>query len=188
MARFFVFTLYGVFSVGGVLLLFKLVEERERSTVDLEKVQPAGKYSGLMAKITVASVAMVLDFIVCQLVVRVPYHIGEILVIIATGTAVSIVFGMFMAYYARNQSQALALLKPLVTVLVLALPALGLFAGGPMHKLALIDPFYWLLMVMVAYSGEQSPTGYLTALIALIGISIIVLKMTWHRTPYGISR
>lgn len=184
---FFAFALYSSFLAGGILL-FKLVEEREYQTTDLLKVQPVPQIVPLAAKMTIVSLLAISGFLLSLLILGGPLRVWDAALLLLVGVPLCLLFGLLPAYYAKNQAQAIALLKPVVTVLIILLPLLGLLLGGVMHTIALFDPFYWLLQAIYGYYLNQPITAYLLAISGFVIISSILIVFTWHKSPYAIQQ
>ncbi|WP_164985268.1 ABC transporter permease [Ammoniphilus sp. CFH 90114] len=186
--KVFAFNLYGTFMVGAMVLLFKLVEERERFTTELQKTQPAHPLIPLLAKVTITAGIVGVDFLLCGWILNVPLKVLPLVFILASGVSLGIVLGLILAFYATNESQALAILKPVVFVGLMGIPALGLFMEGWMHQLALFNPFYWLLlMVNDLYQGEFSGVYFVYSMFfCLVGLGVI--SRYWYKTLYGIPK
>ncbi|MGP4076910.1 ABC transporter permease subunit [Halobacillus sp. K22] len=184
----FAFTLYGVFSAGGMILLFKLIEEQENKTIDLQRTEPVPRFFMLAGKLIISAVIVISDFILCAWILGAPLTLWESVWVLALGVTLSLITGMFMAYYAKNESQALAIIKPVTFLLFIALPALGIFVGGVMHTIALFDPFYWLLKLVEGFYLNEPVSLYTWLLAAFITCSLLILHFTWHKTVYGYQK
>lgn len=184
----FAYTLYGVFSAGGMILLFKLIEEQENKTIDLQRTEPVPRFYMLAGKIIVSSVIVLMDFVIVDWILQIPFNVGEGLLVLALGISLSLIMGMFMAYYAKNESQALAIIKPVTFLLFIGLPALGLFVGGIMHTIAMFNPFYWLLKLIEGITLNKPVELYSWLMVAFIVCSMLVLRLTWHKTVYGYQK
>ncbi|UFJ41371.1 ABC transporter permease [Brevibacillus humidisoli] len=184
---FFAFALYSSFLAGGILL-FKLVEEREYQTIDLLKTQPVPQIVPLAAKMAIVSLLAISGFLFSLLILGGPLRVGDAALLLLVGVPLCLLLGLCTAYYATNQAQAIALLKPVITVVIILLPLLGLLLGGIMHTIALFNPFYWLLQAIYGYYLNQPITAYLLAISGFVIISSILIVFTWHKSPYAIQQ
>jgi hypothetical protein len=186
--KVYAFNLYGAFLFFGIIILFSLVEERKNKTTDLQHVQPVNPVIPILSKVVIASLITVMDFAICGFILNVPFHLGSVWLIIVIGILLGTVLGMAMAFYASTETQALAILKPVTLVFLMAIPGLGFFLGGIMHSIAMADPFYWLLrLIHGLYTNQLNPIYvYLSFIVSLIALTLIALN--WHRTPYGVKK
>ncbi|MEE6132813.1 ABC transporter permease [Bacillus sp. 1780r2a1] len=184
--KVYAFNLYGSFLFFGMILLFSLVEERKNKTIDLQHVQPAHPAIPVLAKLTVASIITLVDFVVCSFILNVPFNIVPILFIIIIGILLGTVLGLSMAFYASTETQALAILKPITFVFLISIPGLGLFLESDIVRIiAMFNPFYWFLQLIYSLYTNDLDLSYLYLSFTLCIIALLFIIVNWHRTPYG---
>lgn len=84
-------------------------------------------------------------------ILKTPANFLTLVVLYILGMGLGSVLTIFIAYVSENQSQAIAVLKPVAVFVMILPPILGLIFGGVLHKIALITPFYWLFAVYIQY-------------------------------------
>lgn len=186
--KVYAFNLYGAFLFFGIIILFSLVEERKNKTTDLQNIQPIHPIVPILSKVGIASIVTLIDFLLCSYILDVPFSWGIGLLIFIIGTLLGTVLGMAMAFYASNETQALAILKPVTLIFLMAIPGLGFFLGGNMHSIALVDPFYWLLQLVHSLYTRELDLTYAFLSIVLSAIALLLIALNWHRTAYGIKK
>lgn len=187
--KVFAFNLYGSLIFSGIMILFSLVEERSNSTTELFKTHPVHPSIPILSKIIVVGIITAVDFIICNLILKTPFDPIAQLIVLFIGITLGAILGLTLAFYASNETQALAILKPVSMVYLMAIPALGFFVGGIMHTIAfVINPFYWLLL-LVHGQFEGKIDGILIMLSMIVSVlSIILISKNWHRTVYGVKK
>lgn len=183
------FNLYGSLIFTGIILLFSLVEERANHTTELIKTQPVPPVLPVLSKVLVVGFIIGLDFLICSIILNLPFQIGLWTTVLVVGILLGVILGLTLAFYATNETQALAILKPVSMVFLLAIPGLGFFLGGVMHTIALFtNPFYWLLNLVNGLFREELDLLYLILSLGLSAVVMVLLAMNWHRTPYGVKK
>ena len=181
------YSLFAAFT-GGSALILKVVEERENNTVDLYKTEPAPDIYPIGAKILVSAILCYFGFVASTWILQTPANFITLTLLYFLGMGLSSVMAILIAYFSKDQSQAIALLKPVSVFLVILPPTLGLFFGGIMHKIALITPFYWLMQLIYSIYNGAFAEQYFIALVAANIIGFMVIMLTWHKFPYGRKR
>lgn len=183
------FNLYGSLIFTGIILLFSLVEERANNTTELIKTHPVPPYLPIISKSLVVSSIISVDFLICSLLLDVPINPVLWLVVLLAGVTLGIILGLTLAFYATNETQALAILKPVSMVFLLAIPGLGFFLGGTMQTIALYsNPFYWLLELVNGLMIGNLNWLYVVLVFVLSILSLVTIAYNWHKTPYGIRK
>ncbi len=181
------FALYSAF-MGATALILKLVEEREYHTVDLYKTEPSPDFYPIGAKLLVSSVLGAAAFALSAWILKTPANFFTLAVLYILGTGLGSVLTILIAYTSKNQSQAIAVLKPISVFVMILPPILGLIFGGVLHKIALVTPFYWLLQFIYSIYNGMVSWQYLIALTAAVIAGYLSILFTWHRSPYGRKR
>ncbi|MGA4721190.1 ABC transporter permease [Fictibacillus nanhaiensis] len=186
--KVYAFNLYGAFLFFGIIILFSLVEERKNKTTELQNVQPVHPIVPILSKVVIASIVTLIDFLICSYILDVPISWDIGLLIFIIGILLGTVLGMAMAFYASNETQALAILKPVTLIFLMAIPGLGFFLGGKMHSIAMVDPFYWLLQLIHSLYTKELNLNYAFLSFGLSAIALSLIALNWHRTAYGIKK
>lgn len=187
--KVFAFNLYGSLIFSGIMILFSLVEERSNSTTELLKTHPVHPAIPILSKVIVVGLITTMDFIICNLILKTPFQPIALLTVLFIGIVLGAILGLTLAFYASNETQALAILKPVSMVYLMAIPALGFFVGGVMHTIALVtNPFYWLLQLVHGLFEQQLDSKLIILSIITSIILIIIISKNWHRTPYGVKK
>ncbi|MFZ7101744.1 MAG: ABC transporter permease [Peptococcaceae bacterium] len=181
------FALFAAFT-GATALILKLVEEREYNTVDLYKTEPSPDLYPVGAKLLVSSVLGAVAFIFSVWILKTPADFWTLAILYILGMGLGSILMILVAYASENQSQAIAVLKPVALFVMILPPSAGLIFGGILHKIALVTPFYWLLQFIYSiYNGAVS-WQYLIALSAAVIVGSLIIIFTWYRSPYGRKR
>ena len=187
--KVYAFNLYGSFLFFGIIILFSLVEERKNKTTELQNVQPVHPAVPILSKITIATFITLFDFVICSYLLKLPFVWETAGLIILIGILLGTVLGMAMAFYASTETQALAILKPVTLVFLMAIPGLGFFLEGEiMHNIAMADPFYWLLQLVYGLYMNDLNYTYVYLSLGLSAAALCMIAANWHRTPYGIKK
>ena len=181
------FALFSAFT-GATALILKLVEEREHHTVDLYKTEPSPDLYPVGAKLLVSAVLGAVAYAISVWILKTPADFLTLAVLYIWGMGLGSILTILIAYASENQSQAIAVLKPVALFVMILPPILGLIFGDLLHKIALVTPFYWLLQFIYSiYNGVVS-WQYLIALAAAVIVGFLAIQFTWHRSPYGRKR
>lgn len=186
-SKILAYALFAAFT-GGSALIFKVVEERENNTVDLYKTEPAPDIYPIGAKILVSAILCYFGFVASTWILQTPASLLTLTLLYILAMGLSSVMVILIAYFSKDQSQAIALLKPVSVFFVILPSTLGLFFGGMMHKIALITPFYWLTQLIYSIYNGAFSQQYFVALVAANIIGFMVIIFTWHKSPYGRKR
>lgn len=181
------FSLFSAFT-GATALILKLVEEREYHTVDLYKTEPSPDLYPAGAKLLVSSALGIVAFIFSAWILKTPAGFWTLVLLFALGMGLGSILTTFVAYASKNQSQAIALLKPVSLFIIILPPAAGFLFGGIFHTLAMATPFYWLLQFIYSIYNGAASTQYLFALSAAVIAGYLIIIMTWRQSPYGRKR
>jgi hypothetical protein len=171
--------------IGGAALVLKLVEEREFNTVELYKTEPSPDRYPIGAKLLASFVLGAVSFAFSVWILHTPASFLTLAVLYVLGMGLASVLAILVAYVSRNQSQAIAVLKPVSVFIMILPPILGLIFGGLLHKIALVTPFYWLLQLINSVYNGAVAYSYLIALAAAVAVGFLIIIVTWHRSPYG---
>jgi len=186
--KVFAFNLYGSLIFSGIMILFSLVEERAHMTTELLKTHPVHPIVPILSKIVVVGAITTIDFVICSFLLNAPLQLSSFLVL-GIGMLLGSILGLTLAFYASNETQALAILKPVSLVYLMAIPGLGFFVEGIMHTIALFtNPFYWLLQLVHGLYQNQLDSLYVLLSIALGILALTFISLNWHRTPYGVKK
>lgn len=181
------FALFSAFT-GATALILKLVEERENNTVALYKTEPSPNFYPVGAKLLVSSVLGGVAFAFSAWILKTPADFLTLAALFILGMGLGSILTILIAYVSENQSQAIAVLKPVALFIMILPPVLGLILGGVLHKIALVTPFYWLLQLIYSIYNSAISWQYMAALAAAVIVGFLVIIFTWNRTPYGRKR
>lgn len=181
------YSLFAAFT-GATALILKMVEERENNTVDLYKTEPSPDLYPIGAKILVSAILGSVGFAISTWILRTPGNFITLALLYILGMGLGSAMTILIAYFSKDQSQAIALLKPFSVFLIILPPTLGMFFGGIMHKIALITPFYWLLQLIYSIYNGAFAQQYFIGLVAANIIGFMIIGFTWHQSPYGRKR
>jgi fluoroquinolone transport system permease protein len=182
---------YAPFVVGYMLVLtpmlvggavgFMLLDEREAGVLAAIAVTPLGKRGWLVYRVTgPVVVTMVMGFVAVFLTGLAPPPIARLVVIVALAAAEAPFATLFLAAFAANKVQAIALAK--AGGLLVVAPFAALAVADPWQLLAGILPQYWIVKLALIDASDTMTFATLAAAAVLVhGIALSALARTYER-------
>ncbi len=174
--------------IAGFLIGISIVQDKEQGTIDAVRVSPVTNLEYYLGKSVFPILMMFLYVPVGIAVLRlVGVNIAQTFALVAASVALALLFGLLVGAIARNQTEALGIVKGIGTLFMLAL------AGG----LLLPDRWEWVVYWVPVYWIMDAAQGIfqLTATWAdvmwrsgvLIGICLLVFVGLRPRLARGLS-
>lgn len=165
--------------VGGILVGFNIVDEKESQIVHAMAVSPLRMFEYITARSVLAIViAFVSGFAATLIILGTDFAAGRLAVAIAVALFVGLPFGFIVGALADNQMSAFALIKLLMAVFV-SIPFVSIFVPSGFQWAFFVFPNYWMfesISHVLVGSGTSGAAWWLTLLLtAATGALLIAL-------------
>lgn len=181
LAPFYILIMSYAFIIGtpllfGVVIGFLLLDERDDQTLTALQVTPLGLTSYLAYRIALpVLISLLLTIVTFPLARLVTFPIGHLFLVALLAAPLAPTFALFMAAFAQNKVQGLAIMKASGTFLVL--PLLGYFVRSNWQWAFGLIPTYWPAKVYwILDAGEPGAwICFLAGVVFQVALLLILL-------------
>jgi ABC-2 type transport system permease protein len=178
--------LLGLF-VGGILVGFNIVDEKETDVIKAMAVTPLRILEYIFARSILAVViAYATGYGAAYIILGAAVPAGQLAFAIAASLFVALPFGFIIGSLADNQMTAFALVKLLMAVF-LTLPFVTIFVPAHLQWLFFIFPNYWMFVAMSNVFVGPGVVGFGLSLILTVVTGLALIGLLFPRMRKGIS-
>ena len=174
--------------IAGFLIGISIVQDKEQGTIDAVRVSPVTRVEYYLGKSVFPVLTMFIYVPVGIAVLRlVGVSIAQTFTLVAASVALALLFGLIVGAIARNETEALGIVKGIGTLFMLALAG-GLLLPESWQWVVYWVPIYW---IMDAARGIFQLTASWTDVLwrsgVLVGICLMVFLGTRGRLARGLA-